>query len=271
MSRKEYVGPFGPLLWALDRREGLTGTTWAVLVAIAKHSDPKGCCHPSMTTLAEVACIAERTVKAAVADLETLGYLRIARGNGRGHKSNYRLPFNLPAQRFTGPESGNGKDATAAPFSAAKDEPRAPFRKPERVQNLQIKGEPNAPELLKEESTKRQAMKNSEGEGGRSPAPVPPAPLPQPASAPAEDRAPRVRPGVVRQVVRAAARCVDARPRPDDPRSVAEQRSMLFPIPGGRPPAQEPSDTPAGQIRKLGLPPDVEAVMLAALPAEAVA
>ena len=83
---------FDALRWA--KAQGVTGSSKAVLVALAMHVDKEGWCYPAITTLADLTGKSERTVQRALRGLETLGYVLSKlrdRNNGSYTSSEYYL------------------------------------------------------------------------------------------------------------------------------------------------------------------------------------
>src|SRR4051794_34769048 len=67
---------------------GRLGTTEIkVLIVLLKYIDRDGVCYPSVTLIAQQACVRPRNASRALAKLERLGILRTILGGGRGRTS----------------------------------------------------------------------------------------------------------------------------------------------------------------------------------------
>jgi hypothetical protein len=121
------------------------GTDRMLLLALADHCDDAGHAYPSMTRLAEKACMTERGARQVMRRLEAEGWVKTGIGGGRAKTSTYHILMLNPEQQ-TGnekpgtviPESGDRKPGTRMPEtrnggsgepSLNRQDPRAHARK----------------------------------------------------------------------------------------------------------------------------------------------
>lgn len=72
-----------------------------VLLAIADHADDHGRAYPSMSGIAEKACVTERGARGIVRRLEASGWISTKVGGGRGGKSHYTVIMDENPERET--------------------------------------------------------------------------------------------------------------------------------------------------------------------------
>lgn len=94
------------LTWAFPLP--ITGPKKAVLIALSEHADDQGGCWPSVARIVLFSGVSERTVRTSLADLETIGLLRIDRSKGGRTPNRYWLPV-FSGAAVAGLEAENGQ------------------------------------------------------------------------------------------------------------------------------------------------------------------
>ncbi len=106
-----------PALWKHSRQ---TGTALLVLAAVASHSDANGVWIADQATLQSCVRLSRRRVKQILDELVAAGELAVTPGDGRGHRSTYRLTVGSERVKPAAPFEEKGEaDCT---LSAGKDE-----------------------------------------------------------------------------------------------------------------------------------------------------
>lgn len=114
-------------VWELDDPD-LEGSKLLVLLALADYANDEDTCWPAMPRLAQRARVSERQAQRIVQWLEERGHIEcLARGNGKGHSSKYRIILN--------------GDIAMSPNRQAKDDTAMSSNKPQRVTSSAPKGD----------------------------------------------------------------------------------------------------------------------------------
>jgi len=128
--------------WVWDNAKDIHGTDFIMLLAIANHINGDGECWPSVATLADLVHIKTRQAQYIIGRLESLGYLTIQRGTGRGRPSTYRINESRTAPERVQSDCTDyaGKRVQSDAQKGAISEPKGCSLAQERVQSGDIKG-----------------------------------------------------------------------------------------------------------------------------------
>jgi len=122
-------GPWGPDYqnWPFHK---LSGSASKALHILITHSNRYGTCFPSRTTIAARAGIHKSTVTAALAELEALGILNVARTNGSANR--YRLvpPTGRPQTTASNEGRSRSADSGSRPQTTRAVAPARPITEP---------------------------------------------------------------------------------------------------------------------------------------------
>ncbi len=132
----------------------LTPAQVRIALILQRHADQDYRAWPSVETLANLANLTTRTVKAALAELVSLGWLRVQKGGGRGRTNCYLLSFegrflkvkSLSEWRRAKPETVK----QTPPKEECKNSEAYTPVSAERVKKATVKGEKNVQETVKQ-------------------------------------------------------------------------------------------------------------------------